>query len=197
HPVGEIFQHKLETDVWAKGDAQIVMSAAGEIDFVANVKTQTDGTYMTFQSAARIENAGEIIRAQILNGTDSSSNSGRTIVEEEVIEAAFHSEKRMEAVMTKFEFGAEEAVEHTQIGASECDRWRNGGVVREAFGENLVKVVAHFGFEHDGFVGLPAKTRAHTGEIGFGLREAKIVGVDAGLNVIVLGERSRRLSNDA
>jgi len=82
-------REKSETDIWAEGDAQIVMRAAGEIDFVADVKTQTQGTNMPFETAAGIENTGEIIRAQTFDGTYSGSNSGGAVVEEEVIKAAF------------------------------------------------------------------------------------------------------------
>src|SRR5882724_5858279 len=72
-------REKLETDVWAEGDAQIVMRAACEIDFIAEVQAQAD----------RTENAGKITRAQIFNGTYRGSDSGGAIVEKEVMEAAF------------------------------------------------------------------------------------------------------------
>src|ERR1051325_9749611 len=103
----------------------------------------------------------------------------------------------MKAVMTEVELGTEKAVETANVGSCDCDRRRHGGVIGEAFVEDLVKVVAHFGFEQDGFVDLEAETRPHAREVGFCLREAKIVCVNAGLNVIVLRERSRREANNA
>src|SRR5882724_342995 len=82
-------REKLETDVWAEGDAQIVMRAACEIDFIAEVQAQADRTDVSFKAAAGTENAGKIIRAQIFNGTYRGSDSGGAIVEKEVMEAAF------------------------------------------------------------------------------------------------------------
>ena len=94
----------------------------------------------------------------------------------------------MKVVMAELELGAEEAVEDANIGARDGNGWRNGGVVRETFGKNSVEVVAHFGFEHDGFVGMEAEAPANTSEIGFGLREAKVIGINGGLQVVVLSE---------
>src|SRR5262249_5803726 len=172
------------------------MRAACEINFVADVETQADGAEMTFEASAGIKNAGQIVRAQIFNGAYRGSDRGWTIVEEEVVESALHGEKGMEAVVAKFDLGAKESMQNAQIGARESHCRRRGGVVCKPFREDLVKVVAHFGFQHYGFVGMKAKTRANTGEIGFCLGKTEIVGVNAGLNVIVLGERSWRQAND-
>jgi len=103
----------------------------------------------------------------------------------------------MKTVMTKIELGPKEAVKRADVRASDGHSGGNSGVVSEAFSKNLVKVVAHFGFEQNGFINLEAETRAHAGEVGFCLREMKIVSVNAGLNVIVLGKRSRREADDA
>src|SRR5579859_1764579 len=138
---------KLETDIRAKGDAQIVMSAAGEIDLVADVETQAYGAEVSFKTTTGIKDTGEVAGAEILDGTDSVADGGRTGVEEEVVEPAFDCEKGMEAVMAEFEFWPEEAVEHAQIGIRESNRRWNGGVVGEAFGKNLVEVVTHFSFQ--------------------------------------------------
>ena len=54
-------RNKLETNVGAECDAQIMVRAAGEIDFVAGVETKTDRAEMAFETGARVENAGEII----------------------------------------------------------------------------------------------------------------------------------------
>jgi hypothetical protein len=172
------------------------MSAASEVDFIANVETEADRADVAFETRARVENAGEIIRAEIFDGAYRGSDGGRTIVKKEVIEAPLHGEEGMKATMAQFEFGAEETMENADVGAHYGNGWRNGGVVGETFRKNPVEVVAHFGFEHDGFVGVEAETGAQTGEIAFRLREAKIVGVNAGLKVIILGEGSWRESND-
>jgi len=105
-----------------------------------------------------------------------------------VVEATLDGEEGMKVVMAELELGAEEAVEDANIRARQGDGRRNGGVVRETFGEDPVEVVAHFGFEHDGFVGMEAEARAEAGEIGVGLREAKVIGIDADLQVVVLSE---------
>jgi hypothetical protein len=94
------------------------------------------------------------------------------------------------AAMAEFELGAEEAVKDADIRARDRDVGGEGGVVREAFAEDSVEVVAHFGFEHDGFIDVEAETCADAGEIGLCLGKVKIIGIDAGLHVIVLGERS-------
>jgi len=104
-----------------------------------------------------------------------------------VVEATLDGEEGMKVVMAELDLGAEEAVEDANIRARQGDG-RRRSVARKAFGENSIEVVAHFGFEHDGFVGMKAEARADAGEIGFGLREAKVIGVNAGLQVIVLSE---------
>ena len=86
-------------------------------------------------------------------------------------------------------------MKNANIGARDGDGRRNGGVVRKTFGKDAVKVVAHFGFEHDRFVDMEAETRANAGEIGFGLGKAKIIGINAGLHVIVLSKRDWREAN--
>jgi len=93
------------------------MSAAGKIDFIADVETQADGADVTFETAAGIENAGEIIRTEALDGTDGCPNGGGAIVEEEVVEAAFYGEEGMEALMAEFDFGTEKAMEDARVGA--------------------------------------------------------------------------------
>ncbi len=173
-----------------------MVRAASEIDFVADVETKADGSEVAFEAAARIQNAGEIIGAKIFNRADSGSDGGGAIVEKEVVEASLDGEEGMKAAMAELELGTEEAVEDANIGARDGDGWRNGGVVSETFGEDPVEVVAHFGFEHDGFVGMEAEARADAGEIGFGLREAKVIGINAGLHVIVLGEQTWGEANE-
>src|SRR5882672_6800452 len=101
----------------------------------------------------------------------------------------------MKVVVAQLNFRTEQSVKRANIGARDGDGWRDGGVVGKTFCEGPVEVVAHFGFEHDGFVGMKAKARTDAGEIGFGLRKAKIIGVDAGLHVIVLSERDWREAN--
>src|SRR6266403_1404467 len=103
----------------------------------------------------------------------------------------------MKTAMAEVELRAEKGVEYADVGAHDGNGRRHGGSVGEAFGKDLVEVIAHFGFEQDGFVNLEGETRACAGEVRFCLREMKIVGINAGLNVIVLGERSRRERNDA
>src|SRR5215475_12106486 len=107
----------LEANVRAESDTQIVMSAAGKIDFIADVETQADRAHVTFQTTAGIKNAGEIIRTKALDGTDSCANGGGAIVEEEVVEAALYGEEGMEAVMAKLEFRTEKAMEDACVGA--------------------------------------------------------------------------------
>src|SRR5262249_38240943 len=113
-----------------------------------------------------------------------------------MVEAALHREEGMETVVAEFEFWPEESMENAQVGAIYSNGWRNGGIISEAFCENLIEVITHLGFQHYRFVDLKTKTGANTGEIGFGLGEAKIVGVNAGLNVIVLSKRSWRQANN-
>jgi hypothetical protein len=184
-----------ETDVGAEGDAQIVVCAAGEINFIADVEPKTDGAEMAFETAARVEDSGEVICAEILDGTYRVADRGGATIEKEVVETALYREEGMKLVMAELELGADETVENADIGARDCDGRRNGGVVRKTFGEDAVKVVAHFGFEHDGFVDMEAETRADAGKIGFGLRKAKIIGINAGLHVIVLSKRDWREAN--
>jgi len=172
-----------------------VVCAAGEIDFVADVETKTDGTEMAFETAARVENSGEVICAEILDGTYCVSHGSGTTVKKEVVEAALYGEERMEVVMAQLYFRTEQSVKRANIGARHGNGWRNGGVVGKTFGEDPVEVVAHFGFEHDGPVDMEAETGADAGEISFGLRKAKIIGVDAGLHVIVLSETDWREAN--
>ena len=54
-------RNKLETYVGAECDAQIMVRAAGEIDFVAGVEAKTDRSETAFETGTRVENAGKII----------------------------------------------------------------------------------------------------------------------------------------
>ena len=96
-----------ETDVGAEGDAQIVVCAAGEINFIADVEAKTDGAEMAFETAARIENSSEVICAEILDGTYRVADGSGAIIEKEVVEAAFYGEEGMKIVMAELQFGTD------------------------------------------------------------------------------------------
>ena len=70
-----------------------------------------------------------------------------------MVEASLDGEEGMKAAMAELELGTEEAVEDANIGARKRDGGRRS-IASKTFGEDPVEVVAHFGFEHDGFVGM-------------------------------------------
>lgn len=51
----------LEANERAERYAKIVMRPVGEIDFIANVQTQSDRAQVTFQASTRVQNATDII----------------------------------------------------------------------------------------------------------------------------------------
>jgi hypothetical protein len=60
----------LEAEDRSEGNAQIVVRAVVEVDFVAYVKTKANGSYMRHQSAAGIENGVHVVRAQVIHAAD-------------------------------------------------------------------------------------------------------------------------------
>jgi hypothetical protein len=174
--------------VRAEGDAEIVLGAASEIDFVANIETQTDGTDAAFETTARIENSGEVMRAKIGDGTYGVADCGGSIIQEEMSEATFDGDEGMKMRPAESEFGTDEAVKNTHIGTLQGDGWRHGGIRGKTFGKYAIEVIVHFCFEGERPIELEAEASADAGEIGIGFGEVKIVGVYAGLDMVILGE---------
>lgn len=129
----------------AEGDAQIVVRAVVEIDFVADVETQADRPEMTLQSPARIEHTVDIVGAEAVDATEESSEGGGSGIDTEIDEAAFQRDKWLDSVMTDVNFGAKFSVENAHIRARKRDR--TGAGIGEPFRERLVEVVADLSFQ--------------------------------------------------
>src|SRR5579864_6655647 len=89
----------------------------------------------------------------------------------------------MEA-FAQIHFGAELAVENTQVGPLNADR--AGGIVGEAFGESFVEVVTHLTFQLNVAESHECKAYSDTGGIRISLPQTKIVGEHANLDVFSL-----------
>lgn len=160
------------------------MSAVREINFVAGVEAKTNGTEMAFDSAARIQNGGDVTRTQIVHGAGECTERGGTTIKHEIHEAAFYRDKRMKTTVAEFEFGTKQTVKGAHIGTSDRDCGRKSGIVGETFVENPVEVVAHFALEFELPVYGERGAGTEAGEICIGLGQAEIVGVNAELDMV-------------
>ena len=96
----------LEAKNRAESDAQIVVRAVVEIDFVAAVEAQADRPEMTLQSSARIEHPVDIVGAEAVDATEESSESGGSGIDTEIDESPFQRDKWLDSVVTDVNFGA-------------------------------------------------------------------------------------------
>lgn len=189
---GRTVAKRLEPNVRTEGEAQIVMRAAVEIDLVTNVKAQANRSNVPVQSASGIENRIDAAGAKALHGTGERIESGGAIVKEEDEPAALNGQKRAQAAVAKREFGSEHAMKDAEIRTRQCDGARAG--IGESLGEDLVEVVSGFRFELDAIKDSKTEAGAEAGEVGGGLGCPKIIGKDAGFDVVVFLGKSPRHS---
>jgi hypothetical protein len=174
----------------AERDAQIVVRAVVEIDFVADVEAQADRPEMTLQSSARIEHTVDVVGAEAVDATEESSESGGSGFDTEIDEATFQRDKWLDGVMTDVNFGAKFSVENAQMGARKRDR--TGAGIGEPFRERLVEVVARLSFQLYFLINLKTGQGADATEIVVGLRQAEIVGKNTQFHVVPVLRGSER-----
>ena len=109
---------RLEADVGAKRHAQIVVRTAGEVDFVGDIKTQTDWSKMSFEAAAGIEDADDIVVAEIANVAKEISEGSGAVAEMKIHEAAFELNEGVDMpVFAEVDLGPEFAMKDAHPGA--------------------------------------------------------------------------------
>jgi hypothetical protein len=82
-------RHVIRIENRAESNAQIVVRPGVEIDFVAHVQAQANGSEMCLQSSARIENSVYVIRTQAIDAAEESAQGGGGAVEAKIDEAPF------------------------------------------------------------------------------------------------------------
>jgi hypothetical protein len=88
-----------------------------EINFVANVETQANGSKVAHQSTARIEHAVDVAGAQTIDAAKERSQVGRSAVDAKIDEAAFQGNERLNSVVADVDSRTEFAVKDPQIRA--------------------------------------------------------------------------------
>lgn len=111
---GSIVALILEANRWTDAYAQVVMGSVGEINFVADIQAQTDGSEECFHTAPWIENAVDVIGAETIDRTRERVEGRGPTVEAKLIEAAFrgHEETHWAADL---KFGSKKSVENAHI----------------------------------------------------------------------------------
>lgn len=106
-----------EADVRAKGDAQIVVRPAREINLIRDIKAQTHRSEMSLNSTARVKDAHDVIVPQIADVTEERAQRRGAIAEVEVHETPFELHERMDMpVLAKIDLGAELAMQDANAG---------------------------------------------------------------------------------
>src|ERR1700676_324470 len=132
----------------AKGGAQVVMRAVLEVHFVADIKTQPNGTEMSLKAAARIESSHHVVVTKTRNRARECSECGGRLIQAEIYNPAFNRHERLNGMSSQVDAWAKQAMNYAQIRTLEScayATWR--GSVREILGERPAEVVGHFAFE--------------------------------------------------
>jgi hypothetical protein len=107
----------LETNHRAEGNAQIIVRAVVEINFIAYVKAQADRSKMALQAAAGIKNSVHVTGAQSVDATEKSPESGGSAIDTEIDEATFECDEGLDAVVADVHSLSKFSVENAQIRA--------------------------------------------------------------------------------
>src|SRR5450755_2014504 len=149
---------RSESENRAECDAEIVMRAVVEIDFIADVQSQADWSQVPLQSSSGIENATYVIGAQVVGAAEERSQGGRSAVQTEIDEATLQRYERLNGVVANIDLRSKLAVKHAQVRARKRHRARAG--IRESFGKGLIEVVAHLPLKLNFLVRLKAHPSA-------------------------------------
>jgi hypothetical protein len=168
-------------DEGAESDAEIVMGTTIEIDLVADIEAQPKRTDAAFETATGIENATDVLRAEIINGTEEGVKGCWARVKAGIEEAALDGDKRMQGAVTEVDFGAEKTVEEADVGALNGNGAGEG--IGEALVEDLIEIVIDFAFDLDERQDGDSEASADTREIRVGLGEMEIVNVGSELSL--------------
>ena len=94
------------------------MRTAGKVDFVGDIKTQTDWSKMPFETAAGIQDAYDIFVAEIANVTEEISKGGGAVAEMKIHEATLELNEGMDMpVFAEVDLGPEFAMKDAHAGA--------------------------------------------------------------------------------
>ena len=170
----------LETDIGAKSDAQVVVRAVVDVDFVTDVETKANRAETALDSAAGIEHTADIISTEISDAAEESSEGGRRVVDSKIDEAAFSEHEGVKVVVfAQIHLGTKLPVKDAHTGAAESDG--TSARVGKLFGESLIKVVARFRFEFDAVKSPDGDAGTDTAIADVGRPQPEIVGKNADL----------------
>src|SRR5579862_5325524 len=167
----------LEPNCGTECEPEIMMRAAGEIHFIAGIHTQSEWTPERFDAAAGIKFGDHVAGSQVRNRAAEGAEGDAVGIEAEAGASAFGGEKHTHRTTIELKLWSEEPVDPANVGARE-------GAVAEAFGEDLVEVIAHFGFELEPGCDVEAGAGAHSGQVRARLAPVVEFAEDAELEVV-------------
>lgn len=168
----------------AKLDLQIVARAVVEVDFVANVETQSDMPEISFNSASGIQHAEGSVGPK---GSNLSCEAG--VSTSEVQKPAFGRHEELERA-AGLELRSEQTVPQVQAAAHDILVTGYIARTRQAGRETLIQVVSHLAFKLN--VGTDIETYASANSIKIGVHRCQscVVGEYTCLTMILaLGKR--------
>ena len=163
-----------ESDDWAETDAEVVVGAMVEIDFVAGFQSQTHRAQGRFDSCCGINCGVQARGAEADEGTGQIAVGEQSGAQAEIYEASFESCKWTESAAGGLDFRTDETLCHADRRA----RDRNDvtvGDVEVGFVEVDSVVVSQFAFQNDVAMDAVAEACAESEIVGAGLRDAEVV----------------------
>ena len=80
------------------------MRAAGEVDLISGFEPQADWADMPFQTGARIKRTADVVRSQVIDGTDKSREASRPWIQPEIDNSSLYRQERTNPAVPCYKF---------------------------------------------------------------------------------------------
>src|SRR6185369_1805123 len=183
---------RLESESRPEGYFEVIMRAVIEVDLVTGLKTQSDGTPESFDSAAGVHGETGVPGLNAAQGSYEPCGSV-LIGDAEINKAEFASDIGSKRSRAGLEFRSKQPGQGTQGRVYKLSR----GAVREDAGEVPLEIVGHLGFQLNVGMYVERGAPAHADEVDMRVRgaEVQIIGEDPYFDMIrTLRHEGRRQS---
>ena len=172
----------------AEGDAEVILRALIEIDFVAGFEAEADGAEGGFDSGGGIDGCVQVAGAEAEDGAGEVAVGEQAGAEAEIHEAGFEGEEGTESAAGGLKPGTDEA-----MGDADRSVFDGGeisvGEVAVGFVEVDAVVVGEFAFHEYVVVDAVTEAAAESEVIGAGLRDVQVIDEDTEFDAFLGEER--------
>lgn len=179
---------RSKPDDWAKGDAEIIVAAVVEIDFVSEFESQANRPERRLEAARRVDGGVQTRIAQAQNCAYQARDRKQAGAKAKIHETCFEGDKRSKAAARRLQLWPEQSVRNSDRRALDGGEISVEDVDIRFFEVDAV-VVRQFAFHHHVVMDAIAKARAQSKVVSAGLRDVQVIDEDSGFDAFLRRER--------